>query len=346
MSRQPLPSPPESLPVPTTDAHTHLASTWRYSGLEVGDNLAAARAVGVTRVVDVGTDVASSAETVALAERHPEVIACVAIHPNDAARLGEELERALEELAGLATTSARIRGIGETGLDYFRTREPEGIARQRHAFAAHIALARQLGLALVIHDRDAHDDILDVLDAEGAPERVMMHCFSGDAEFARRCLDRGFWLSFPGTVTFKANEPLREAFDLVPSDRVLVETDAPYLTPMPLRGKPNAPYLLPHTVRFLAERRGVGLAEFCEQVAANATALFGEWGHPIPEPVEGPGSGTVPGPGFLASPAETSRGRAEPRASDVRREGSSSQPSSLSRDPGEGRDLTSSRTDG
>ena len=278
MTRQPLPSAPEPLPAPTTDAHTHLASTRQYSGLGVTDNLAAARAVGVTRVVDVGTDVASSAETVAFAEQHPEVVACVAIHPNDAARLRDGLDSALTALASLAGTSSRIRGIGETGLDYFRTREPEGVARQKHSFAAHIDLAKQLGLALVIHDRDAHDDILDILDAEGAPERVMMHCFSGDAEFARRCLDRGFWLSFPGTVTFKANEPLREALDLTPSDRVLVETDAPYLTPMPFRGKPNAPYLLPHTVRFMAERRGVEVSELCDQLAANATALFGEWG--------------------------------------------------------------------
>lgn len=278
MTRQPLPPAPEPLPAPTTDAHTHLASTWRCSGLTVTDNLAAARAAGVTRVVDVGTDLTSSAETVALAEGHSEVVACVAIHPNDAARLGAALDDHLTELATLAASSPRVRGVGETGLDYFRTREPEGIARQKHSFAAHIALAKQHGLALVIHDRDAHDDILDVLDAEGAPERVMMHCFSGDAEFARRCLDRGFWLSFPGTVTFKANEPLREALDLTPPDRVLAETDAPYLTPMPLRGKPNAPYLLPHTVRFMAERRGVELAELCEQLAANATALFGEWG--------------------------------------------------------------------
>ncbi|MGC3953025.1 MAG: TatD family hydrolase [Propionicimonas sp.] len=244
----------------------------------MADNLAAARAVGVTRVVDVGTDVASSAESVALAEQYPEVVASVAIHPNDAARLGDGLDAQLAELAALAVTSSRIRGIGETGLDYFRTRDADGIARQKHSFAAHIALAKQLGLALVIHDRDAHDDILDVLDAEGVPERVMMHCFSGDAAFARRCLDRGFWLSFPGTVTFKANEPLREALDLTPADRVLVETDAPYLTPVPLRGKPNAPYLIPHTVRFLAERRGTDLAELCGQLAANATALFGDWG--------------------------------------------------------------------
>lgn len=273
-----LPAAPAALPAPVTDAHTHLASTQRFSGLTVAASLEAARAVGVTRVVDVGTDVESSVEAIELAELHASVVACVALHPNDAARAGSGLASELGRLEALIATSTRVRGIGETGLDYFRTREPDGQALQKEAFAAHIAWAKQHDLALVIHDRDAHDDILDVLDAESAPARVMMHCFSGDAEFARRCLDRGFWLSFPGPVTFKPNEALREALDLTPSDRLLVETDAPYLTPMPLRGKPNAPYLLPYTVRFLAERREVDIAELCVTLAANASALFGQWG--------------------------------------------------------------------
>lgn len=273
-----LPEPPEPLPVATTDSHTHLSSTTEFSGLAVADNLALARAAGVTRVVDVGTDVASSAESVALADRHQEVVACVAIHPNEAARAGDRLGDELAALEALLGTSDRIRGVGETGLDYFRTRDADGQARQKTAFAAHIAWAKAAGLALVVHDRDAHGDILDVLDAEGAPDRVMMHCFSGDADFARRCLDRGFWLSFPGPVTFKPNGPLREALDLTPADRLLVETDAPYLTPVPLRGKPNAPYLMPHTVRFIAERRGADLGALCATLAANATAVFGQWG--------------------------------------------------------------------
>ena len=213
-----------------------------------------------------------------LAERHPEVVATVALHPNDAARAGDRLAADLAALEGLLGSSERLRGVGETGLDYFRTRDEEGRARQRTAFAAHIAWATSTGLALVVHDRDAHRDILDVLDGEGVPERVMMHCFSGDAAFARECLDRGFWLSFPGPVTFRPNEDLREALDLTPDDRLLVETDAPYLTPMPLRGKPNAPYLMPHTVRFIAGRRGSDLGELCARLAANATAVFGEWG--------------------------------------------------------------------
>ncbi len=273
-----LPPAPEALPAPTTDAHTHLGSTQHFSGLTVADAVAAARAVGVTRLVEVGTDVRSSAEAVALADSHSGVIACIALHPNDAARAGDALGRELAGIEALIGSSDRLRGIGETGLDYYRTRDDEGKRRQWESFAAHIGWAKRHDLALVIHDREAHDDILAVLDAEGAPPRVMMHCFSGDAAFARRCLDRGFWLSFPGTVTFKANEALREAFDVTPDDRLLIETDAPYLTPMPLRGKPNASYLMPHTVRFLAERRGVDVADLCRLARDNATALFGEWG--------------------------------------------------------------------
>lgn len=272
-----LPPSPQPLPVPTTDAHTHADSTHEFSGLGVADALAMAAAVNVTRIVEVGTDVASSVTAVDLAETFPQVVAAVAIHPNDAARLGDRLGAELDRLAAVVGSSDRVRGVGETGLDYFRTRDAEGQARQKEAFAAHIAWAKEHDLALVIHDRDAHADVLDVLAAEGAPERVQMHCFSGDAAFARACLDRGFWLSFPGTVTFTANEALREALDITPDDRLLVETDAPYLTPMPLRGRPNSSYLLPHTVRFVAERRGADLGELCARLAANASALFGEW---------------------------------------------------------------------
>jgi TatD DNase family protein len=273
-----LPPAPERLPAVTTDAHTHLSSTSEYSGLRPSDALAAAAAVNVTRLVEVGTDVASSAAAIELATRYPQVVAALAIHPNDAARLGDGLTVELAKLEALVDSSARVRAVGETGLDYFRTTDAGGRARQKVAFAAHIAWAKRHDLALVIHDRDAHADILDVLAAEGAPDRVQLHCFSGDAAFARQCLDRGYWLSFPGTVTFKANEPLREAFDLTPLDRLLVETDAPYLTPVPHRGKPNASYLLPYTVRFLAERRGVDLGTLCRQLHDNATAVFGDWG--------------------------------------------------------------------
>ena len=277
MSRE-LPMAPEPLPASVTDAHTHLLSTSEYSGLAVADAVRRAAAVGVSRLVEVGCDVASSRAAIEIAGANPGVIACVALHPNDAARAGARLGVELDALAALVGSSGRVRGVGETGLDYFRTTDDEGKRRQRESFAAHLAWAREHDLAIVIHDRDAHADVLDVLDAEGVPDRFMMHCFSGDAAFARQCLDRGAWLSFPGTVTFKPNEALREAFDLTPDDRLLVETDAPYLTPVPLRGKPNASYLLPHTVRFLAERRGAELAEFCGLLDANASALFGDWG--------------------------------------------------------------------
>lgn len=273
-----LPPTPEPLPRPTTDAHTHALSTAEYSGLDVPEALRLAAQVGVTRIVEVGTDVASSRAAIELARRYPQVVASVAIHPNDAARLAAGLEAELTELGRLVGSSERVRGVGETGLDYFRTRDAAGQERQQLAFAAHIAWAKQHDLALVIHDRDAHADILKILDREGAPERVQLHCFSGDADFARECLDRGYWLSFPGTITFKANEPLREALDLTPLDRLLVETDAPYLTPQPYRGRPNSSYLVPLVVRFIAERRGIELAQLCDQLHQNATAVFGDWG--------------------------------------------------------------------
>lgn len=273
-----LPEAPDPLGVPTTDAHTHLGTTERKTGLTAADALARAAAVGVRRVVDVGYDLPSSRAAVATAEAHDAVVATVAIHPHDVVELGDGLDEALRGVEALLGTSDRIRGVGETGLDHYWVKDEAGRALQREAFAAHIGWARDHDLALVIHDRDAHDAVLDVLDAVGWPERVQMHCFSGDAAFARRCLEHGAYLSFPGTVTFKANEDLREAARITPSERLLVETDAPYLTPVPVRGRPNASYLLPHTVRFLAELRGEAVDDLAATLDANATALFGAWG--------------------------------------------------------------------
>jgi TatD DNase family protein len=171
-----------------------------------------------------------------------------------------------------------VRAIGETGLDYYRTGE-EGRAAQHESFRAHVELAKTLDKTLVIHDRDAHEDVVRLLDEVGAPERWVMHCFSGDADFARVCLDRGAHLSFAGTVTFKNAEPLREALRIAPLDRILVETDAPYLTPMPHRGRPNASYLVPLTVRSMAQTRGLGVSELCEAITVNTDAVFGgSWG--------------------------------------------------------------------
>ena len=275
-----LPGLPEPLPAPTIDAHTHLDSTQQYSGLRVVDSVELAAAVGVDRIVQIGCDLASAPWSAQLAATNPNIIAAVAIHPNDAARMTDDQALAAwQTIDSIVGSGPHVRGVGETGLDHYRTRTPEGIARQQLIFRRHIETAKRHDRALVIHDRDAHADIADILDAEGWPERVVMHCFSGDAEFARRCLDHGAWISFAGNVTYKANRDLREALALAPIDRILAETDAPYLTPVPLRGKANAPYLLAHTVRFIAEHKGVDLAETCVRLARNAEDAFGgPWG--------------------------------------------------------------------
>ncbi|HEX6247155.1 MAG TPA: TatD family hydrolase [Nocardioidaceae bacterium] len=274
------PPAPEPLPRPVVDNHCHLDiadGSW----LPVEEALAEAAAVGVRRIVQIGCDVGSAPWAVEVAERFDEIVAGVALHPNEAARLAAEgrLEEGLALVERLVAGSDRVRAVGETGLDYFRTGE-EGHAAQHASFRRHIDLAKRLGRTLVIHDRDAHDDVLRILDEEGAPERVVMHCFSGDADFARACLDRGAWLSFAGTVTFKNAAPLREALRVTPRDRVLVETDAPYLTPMPYRGRPNASYLVPLTLRSMAETRGEDLGVLCAAVDANTDEAFGgPWGH-------------------------------------------------------------------
>ncbi len=280
---QHLPAAPDMLPAHVIDNHTHLGSTTEYSGLGVADSLTAAGMVGVAGVVDVGCDLPSSRAAAQLAATDPRVRAAVAIHPNDAARLFQRdglaaLDAELAELPALAALPGVV-AVGETGLDYYRTRDAEAQRVQAHSFRFHIALARENNLTLVIHDRDAHADVLKVLDSVESPERVVMHCFSGDADFARECVDRGYWLSYPGVVTFGSAGSLREAAKVTPLERILVETDAPYLTPKPQRGKPNAPYLLPHTVTFLADLLGIDLADFCRRVTANTEAAYAtRWG--------------------------------------------------------------------
>ncbi len=273
------PPAPEPLPRPVVDNHCHLDiadGSW----LPVEEALSEAAAVGVPRIVQIGCDLPGAQWAVEVAERFEAIVAGVALHPNEAPLLAADgrLEEALAEIERLAASSDRVRAVGETGLDYFRTGE-DGRAAQHESFRRHIDLAKRLDKTLVIHDRDAHDDVLRLLDEEGVPDRVVMHCFSGDADFARACLDRGAWLSFAGTVTFKNAEPLREALRVTPRDRILVETDAPYLTPMPYRGRPNASYLVPVTLRSMAETLDVGLEELCEAVDSNTDAAFGgAWG--------------------------------------------------------------------
>lgn len=270
------PDAPEPLPAPVVDNHCHLEIQLDgTTELGVADALAAATAVGVPRIVQIGCELDSARWSVQVAEEHDRIVAGVALHPNEAPRLAEAgtFEETWAEIERLAT-HPRVRAVGETGLDFFRT-PPEGLVAQEHSFRLHIDLAKRLDKTLVIHDRDAHADVLRVMDSEGAPERVVMHCFSGDAGFARECLDRGWWLSFAGTVTFKNAGDLREALVVAPQDRLLVETDAPFLTPMPHRGRPNASYLVPLTVRTMADEREDDLAELCGALERNTFAAFG-----------------------------------------------------------------------
>jgi TatD DNase family protein len=281
---EPPPS-PEPLPAPALDSHTHLDivlgerpagdehGEWA-SDADVDAEIAAAVAVNVPRLVQVGVDVASSRWSAALAARHPNVLAAVALHPNEAGA-GKATDDALAEIDRLAALP-RVRAVGETGLDRYRT-GPEGWAAQEASFRAHIGIAKRHGVALVIHDRDAHEEILRVLDDEGAPERTVFHCFSGDADFARACVQRGFVLSFAGTVTFGNAGSLREAAARTPADQMLVETDSPFLTPMPHRGRPNSSRLVPHTVRALAEVAGVEVGQLCAGLTATAERVFGSW---------------------------------------------------------------------
>jgi TatD DNase family protein len=268
------PPAPEPLPHPVVDNHCHLdIGRGEQPALPVEEALAAAAAVGVPRIVQIGCDLPGARWAVQAAASYDALVAGVALHPNEAPRL-PDLDVALAEIEALAGAHDRVRAVGETGLDHFRT-GAEGRAVQEESFRRHIDLAKRLDKTLVIHDRDAHRDVLRVLDNEGAPERWVMHCFSGDAAFARECLDRGAHLSFAGTVTFRNAEPLREALAVTPQDRVLVETDAPYLTPSPHRGRTNASYLIPLTMRALAEVRGEPLEALCRAVEANTWHAYG-----------------------------------------------------------------------
>lgn len=270
----PLPVP---LVVPVYDNHTHLEFADGENPLDFREQLDRASSVGVRGVVQVGTDLDTSRWSAEVAAHEPRVLAAVALHPNEAPRL--EAAGVLDEhLAGIAELASRprVRAIGETGLDFFRTGE-DGRDAQIRSFEAHIAIAKEHDLALQIHDRDAHRDVLRVLRRVGAPPRTVFHCFSGDAEFAREVAAEGWYLSFAGTVTFKNAGNLREALEAVPRANILIETDAPYLTPMPWRGRPNSAYLLPHTLRFMAEHLGTDASMLAAQISSNTEAVYGRW---------------------------------------------------------------------
>jgi TatD DNase family protein len=275
---------PQPLDVPVYDNHTHLDHL-SYQEIQDGvtqldhhEQLDRATAVGVRGVVQVGTDLETSRWSAELAATEPRVLAAVALHPNDAPEL-EAAGTLDEHLAGIAELAGRprVRAIGETGLDFFRTPDDAGQRAQFRSFEAHIAMAKEHGLALQIHDRDAHAQVVETLHRVGAPERTVFHCFSGDAEFARVVADEGWYLSFAGTVTFKNAQPLRDALSVIPRSRILIETDAPYLTPTPFRGRPNSAYLIPHTLRAMAGHLDADPSELAAQISANTEAVYGSW---------------------------------------------------------------------
>ena len=272
------PPAPDRLPIAVVDNHCHLdiqRDDAPFVALQ--DVLDEAAAVGVDRLVQIGCDIGSARWTHGIVDEHRALLGGIAIHPNEAPKheRAGDLDAVIDEIAALAA-HPRIRVIGETGLDYYRT-GPEGVAAQQESFRRHIALAKQLDLVLQVHDRDAHDDVLRILAEEGAPGRTVMHCYSGDMEMARECVRRGYFLSFAGTVTFRSAKDLRNALAVTPVEHLLVETDAPYLTPTPHRGRANAPYLLPLTVRAMAETLSTSVPQLCEALSATSETVYGPW---------------------------------------------------------------------
>ena len=273
------PAPPPPLPRPALDSHTHLDMI----ELPVPNVLAAAGAAGIVRVVTVGTTLESSRWAVRSAEEHDGVYAAVAIHPNDTEAAAVPSPSAVPPLAAaevLAEIEAlarrpRVVAVGETGLDYYRDHAAPDV--QRWWFREHIKIAKRTGKALMIHDREAHADVLRILAEEGPPPRVVFHCFSGDVAMVKQCAEAGYVMSFAGNLTFANAQPLRDAAAAAPPDLLLAETDAPFLTPVPNRGRPNAPAQVAYTLRCLAEVQGLDLAELCDTVTATAERTFGPW---------------------------------------------------------------------
>ena len=276
LDRIPAPQ-PEPLLVPTVDAHAHLEIVTNAApdSEEVRKVLDDARDAGVDRVVQVGYSAEQSQWCVDAADHWKgRVLAAVALHPNEAPVV-EDLEHDWSIIAKLAE-HPRVRAIGETGLDYFRT-PPELRKRQQESFKWHIELAKKHKKALVIHDRDSHEYVLSVLLEVGAPEQTIFHCFSGDLEMAKICVERGYILSFAGTLTFKNAPQLREAVKIVPADRLLVETDSPFLAPSPHRGALNTPAQIANIVRAMADERNVSDAELATTLSNNAERIFGSF---------------------------------------------------------------------
>lgn len=269
---------PEPLLTGTYDNHTHLEITDGNQPMSYEDHLSLAAQVGILGVVQVGVTLESSRWCAEVASREPRLLAAVAIHPNEAAKYEslKALDDDIDEIALLATQD-RVRAIGETGLDFYRTEETKGIQFQQHSFERHIQIAKDHNLALQIHDRDAHEKVVETLLRVGAPEKVVLHCYSGDTDLAEICKANGWYASFAGNITIKRNQHLRDSLKTMPKDQILVETDAPFLTPEPLRGRPNAPYLVPITVRFMADQLEMDANELSGQLAKNTIEVYGSW---------------------------------------------------------------------
>ncbi|MDO4898310.1 MAG: TatD family hydrolase [Rothia sp. (in: high G+C Gram-positive bacteria)] len=273
-----FPPAPAPLPYAIVDNHTHMDLLDGEVAITARDALDTGEALGIGAIVQVGCDVPSSLYAVRAAQADHRVLAAVALHPNEAPKLEEagQLGAALEVIEALAA-EPRVRALGETGLDYFRTGEG-GVEAQQRSFREHIRIAKKYGKALQIHDRDAHQDVVRILREEGAPETVVFHCYSGDAELAQICNEEGWYMSFSGTVTFKNSLGVQESLRLARRELILAETDAPFLTPHPFRGRPNASYMTNYTVRFMAGHLGVELQELCRDIRANSLAAYGSWG--------------------------------------------------------------------
>ena len=269
---------PEPLTVGTYDNHTHLEIADGDQPMDYRDHMSLAAQVGILGAVQVGVTLESSKWCAKVAAKDSRLLAAVAIHPNEAAKYDskQELDADIEEIAQLAT-EPRVRAIGETGLDFFRTEDTKGLELQQYSFERHIEIAKRNNLALQIHDRDAHEKVVETLLRVGAPNKVVFHCYSGDIELAKICSDNGWYTSFAGNITIKRNQNLRDSLKVMPRNKILVETDAPFLTPEPLRGRPNAPYLVPITVRFMAEQLGMEANELSGQIAANSIEVYGSW---------------------------------------------------------------------
>lgn len=271
---------PEPLSVPIYDNHCHLEFVFdeAVGALPWKDNLDISESVGIKGVVQVGVTLESSKWCAELATKDSRVLAAVALHPNEAPLYENvgALDAAIAEIAELAT-QPRVRAIGETGLDFFRTEGEESIKLQQHSFEEHIRIAKENNIALMIHDRDAHDEVVATLKRVGAPEKVVFHCYSGETDLAQICIDNGWYMSFAGNITIKRNQHLRDSLKLAPKELILIETDAPFLAPEPFRGRPNAPYLVPITARFMAETRGEDIDVLCAQLASNTQDVYGSW---------------------------------------------------------------------